>query len=414
MVALAAPAWCGDPVLLPMADFVRKFQAHEHMVVLDARTQAEYLTGHIPGAVNIPLSQFEQDQSSLPRDQFLVVTCGCCEFSKCPTVVPAAKKLLDLGFTNLAALQLPLGLDSWEEAGLPLEMKPHTIGETASSSETPAKLLVIGGKGIQDPNEAEVIRRLVGTFPDLNIERHKVESEVGKNSVKTLKLKYFPAYILSKEIEKSNAFAALDQAQVLRKSKDFYVLSPRMAKPAAYPFRKKETGVLHLFVMSQCPFGVNALQQLTTAQQQQQITPTVRFRVHYLATAAPGEKVPFSSLHGSSELEEDLRQLVIQKYFPDRFFPYLKARNKDYHSPQWEPAAQEAGLDAARVAKLAQKRGLKLLAKDVRLGDELDIHVSPSFLWENQTPVYDLPGLKEIPEFKDFTPQPFKGGCGQK
>ncbi|MBQ7392346.1 MAG: hypothetical protein IJV73_06630, partial [Clostridia bacterium] len=50
----------------------------------------------------------------------------------------------------------------------------------------------------------------------------------------------------------------------------------------------------------------------------------------------------FSSMHGSGEWEEDVRQLLIAKYYPTKLWQYLAVRNKDYRSSRWDKAMKEA------------------------------------------------------------------------
>lgn len=45
-------------------DELRKLQAAKHVLVVDVRDAGSFATGHIPGAINIPLGQEEQDAHS--------------------------------------------------------------------------------------------------------------------------------------------------------------------------------------------------------------------------------------------------------------------------------------------------------------------------------------------------------------
>lgn len=65
-----------------------------------------------------------------------------------------------------------------------------------------------------------------------------------------------------------------------------------------------------------------------------------------------------------SDLEENKRQLVIQKYFSNRYFDYLKARNSDYLSTPWLIAAQQAGISQNKLQKKLEGQGTALLEKE--------------------------------------------------
>lgn len=49
------------------------FQAGGDGVIVDVREPHEYMAGHIPGAVNLPLSRF--DPAELPSDKSIVLVC---------------------------------------------------------------------------------------------------------------------------------------------------------------------------------------------------------------------------------------------------------------------------------------------------------------------------------------------------
>ena len=67
-------------------------------ILLDVRTQAEYDSGHIPGAVLLPNEIIgEAEIPSLPdKDQMILIYCGSGNRSK-----QAAAKLAALGYDNL-------------------------------------------------------------------------------------------------------------------------------------------------------------------------------------------------------------------------------------------------------------------------------------------------------------------------
>ena len=67
-------------------------------VILDTRTQEEYETGHIPGAIVISHDEIrEKAESQLPeKDQLILVYCRSGRRSKL-----AAQDLVDLGYTNV-------------------------------------------------------------------------------------------------------------------------------------------------------------------------------------------------------------------------------------------------------------------------------------------------------------------------
>ncbi|MBC7449306.1 MAG: rhodanese-like domain-containing protein [Hymenobacteraceae bacterium] len=59
--------------------------------------------------------------AGLPKDQPVVVYCGCCPFAPCPNIRPAFRLLLAEGFTQARLLNLPHNLKAdWIDAGYPM------------------------------------------------------------------------------------------------------------------------------------------------------------------------------------------------------------------------------------------------------------------------------------------------------
>ena len=83
-------------------------------VVLDVRTPAEYASGHIPGAVNIPFDEVAQRIAEIDAPHGVALYC---------MVGPRARKgetaLLAAGYEKV--FHLEGGLAAWQAAGLPVE-----------------------------------------------------------------------------------------------------------------------------------------------------------------------------------------------------------------------------------------------------------------------------------------------------
>ena len=70
----------------------------EGYVILDTRTEEEYETGHIPGAIVISHEEIKEkaEQVLTDKDQLILVYCRSGRRSKL-----AAQDLVDLGYTNV-------------------------------------------------------------------------------------------------------------------------------------------------------------------------------------------------------------------------------------------------------------------------------------------------------------------------
>jgi len=88
-----------------------------------------YRSHRIPGAVfagpgvqPAGLAMLRAAAEKLPRDQDVVLYCGCCPWEKCPNVTPAIEMLKGMGFTKAKALYLPIGFKAdWLDKGYAAE-----------------------------------------------------------------------------------------------------------------------------------------------------------------------------------------------------------------------------------------------------------------------------------------------------
>ena len=80
----------------------------EGYILLDVRTKEEYESGYIPGAINIPLSDINENVvSSLPdKSRMILVYCRSGNRSR-----QASDKLSRLGYTNIIEIG---GINSWK------------------------------------------------------------------------------------------------------------------------------------------------------------------------------------------------------------------------------------------------------------------------------------------------------------
>ena len=83
-------------------------------LVVDVREPNEFAAGHIPGAVNMPLSAFQASKLPHPAGKKLILNClggkrSAMALDKCAT----AEATVD---THLAG-----GIGAWQAAGLPVE-----------------------------------------------------------------------------------------------------------------------------------------------------------------------------------------------------------------------------------------------------------------------------------------------------
>jgi rhodanese-related sulfurtransferase len=86
---------------------------------IDARHTFEFARGHIRGAVNLPLNEFESRSGmvdSLPRNKILITYCDGVE---CNSSIGLAARLRDAGFSGVRIFFA--GWSEWQAQNLPTE-----------------------------------------------------------------------------------------------------------------------------------------------------------------------------------------------------------------------------------------------------------------------------------------------------
>ena len=85
------------------------------VTVLDVRPAEEYRSGHVPGAINVPLSELEAHLNQLDAGQEVI---AYCRGPHCVLAFDAVEQLRQKGIT---AYRMEDGFPEWKSAGLPIE-----------------------------------------------------------------------------------------------------------------------------------------------------------------------------------------------------------------------------------------------------------------------------------------------------
>lgn len=94
-------------------DYVSRYaQPQVDHLLIDVRTPEEFASGHINGAVNIPLDQIGRRLSEIPKDRQVVLYCRSGNRSQ-----QAARLLREAGYSNIFDLG---GVIAWQNAGYSL------------------------------------------------------------------------------------------------------------------------------------------------------------------------------------------------------------------------------------------------------------------------------------------------------
>jgi rhodanese-related sulfurtransferase len=98
------------------------------IVLIHVGFHTMYEMAHIPGSKYAGAASqaegvagLQKLVASLPRNQQIVIYCGCCPWSHCPNIRPAFAALKAMGFTNVKALDIPQRFgDDWTAKGYPV------------------------------------------------------------------------------------------------------------------------------------------------------------------------------------------------------------------------------------------------------------------------------------------------------
>jgi len=140
---------------------------------------------------------------------------------------------------------------------------------------------------------------------------------------------------------------------------------------------------IELFVMSQCPYGVQAESSMKKVIDG--FKGDVNLSLHFIANDLGNGS--FSSLHGANEVAEDLRQVCIMKYYPAKFLDYLTCVDNDYTNAgsAWEGCASSSQMDTNTIRQCSTgAEGSGLLSENIQRTKALQIDSSPTIYLDNK------------------------------
>ncbi len=143
---------------------------------------------------------------------------------------------------------------------------------------------------------------------------------------------------------------------------------PRVINPGAV---KAE-----LFVMSQCPYGVQA--EAAFEEAYTKLGADLDLRVEYIGKTGPGGEL--SSMHGPKEVFGNLLQVCAMKH-TSKWFEFIKCQNKDWKNIEvgWEACAKQVGASAEKIGACAKgAEGQQLLATSFKLAEQKEASGSPT------------------------------------
>lgn len=147
---------------------------------------------------------------------------------------------------------------------------------------------------------------------------------------------------------------------------------------------KKDKADLKLFVMSFCPYGnqaENLMKQVVDL-----LGDKANIEVHYIISK---EGNNYNSLHGKEELDQDVIELCIQKYFKDKYWNFISQVNTkttlETVAKKWEGIAKALGIDTSKIKTCATKERNSFLNSEIALSEKYSASGSPTIVINDTT-----------------------------
>ncbi len=164
------------------------------------------------------------------------------------------------------------------------------------------------------------------------------------------------------------------------------------ASPKAQDLPKKDKPTIELFVMSGCPYGVQAEQAFSPVMKL--LGDKVDFQPRFIVYSGYRGGGPnycidkaskYCSMHGAEEAREDVRQICIWKEQKAKWWAYIDKFNEKCSIDAKTPAcskevAKEVGVDYAKVEACLKNSAEKLLEEETKISKAKKADGSPTII----------------------------------
>jgi hypothetical protein len=257
-------------------------------------------------------------------------------------------------------------------------------GKCLSEKDVEFTFTVLTSKDAIMTNEVDIINSTKSIFPAMKLKIVDISTDEGQMLKNSFKITKLPAYIFDEAVKDAHNFKNVKGSFV--KEEKGYVISPDAVGASLDISKKRIPGKILLFY---APLSDEGNEGVVKVIEKIRNKPkgTLDPEFHYLVFK--DEDGNIVSRRGVGEIEESIRQLVVKKYYPERFYDYIIERAKNVGSSYWEDAALAVKLDPYEIKKIARsKEGQELLKNDVALVTDLQIGGDIIFFINNQEIVY--------------------------
>ena len=178
-------------------------------------------------------------------------------------------------------------------------------------------------------------------------------------------------------------------------SKDGKILFPEglevSEEIASLDIPKKDKPDVKLFVMSFCPYGNQAEELMDDVAVL--LKDKADIQLHYVIYSnyqGGGTKYcldkenKYCSMHGVQELNQDVRELCVQKYQNNKFWKFVAEINKTCGAGNvdtcWEEVVQKTGIEIDKIKTCQKNEAIDLLKSEAELNAKYSISGSPQLI----------------------------------
>jgi len=167
--------------------------------------------------------------------------------------------------------------------------------------------------------------------------------------------------------------------------------SAEQSNAGAQEFPKSDIPQVQLFVMSFCPYGNEAEELMMPVVDL--LKDKADIKLHYVIYSnyqGGGEEYcmdkesQYCSMHGIQEVNQDVRELCVQKYQGDKFWNFVKQINASCTAQNvdtcWGGIVSKAGVDVNKIKTCQKNEAIALLKSEVELGKTYSISGSPQLI----------------------------------
>ncbi|MDD5676284.1 MAG: hypothetical protein PHC61_19080, partial [Chitinivibrionales bacterium] len=133
-----------------------------------------------------------------------------------------------------------------------------------------------------------------------------------------------------------------------------------------------------LYIMSQCPYGLPALQEMVQLQKR---AADAKVSVWFIGSVG-ADSLP-TSLHGENEISDELLWLGLQALYPARWNEFLDRRSRSI-AVSTGSIFDSMVVDKKRIERWVARNGPAALREHYRRSTRLGITASPTLLWNNR------------------------------